>query len=244
MTVPFDPYDVLQFNDTDVIAGIVTAWTSTWSDPEWMFTCFSEVRGMMPALALQLDRLAVREARLDATDPYRQRIVDAAGNVRDGNGTILEFAPQEHDSEAMFGSEAEFTASLSTETLASLAALTGAALSSDGSVPLEDEEKASFEEGYEEEPLDFTAMTLEELGERGLHATQLLRQWGRKRNFRERAATEAALRERILVYLNNRDELTQRRIAEMVGISSGRVAQIISDYYNRLEYEQQGQRSR
>lgn len=80
--------------------------------------------------------------------------------------------------------------------------------------------------------------SLEEIAERARLATERLRAWGRKRAYREAAAEEAALRLRLIVYLNNRDEMTQRKIADAIGVSVARVTQLVGDFYNRLDYEQ------
>ena len=109
------------------------------------------------------------------------------------------------------------------------------------SVPYEDEERK------DDSPAAFITdaahyqtggKSLEEIAERARLATERLRSWGRKRAYREASAEEAALRLRLVVHLNNRDEMTQRKIADMIGVSVARVTQLVGEYYNRLDYEQ------
>ena len=107
------------------------------------------------------------------------------------------------------------------------------------SVPYEDEDNGSpaafITDAARYSP---SGKSLEEIAERARLATERLRSWGRKRAYREAAVEEAALRLRLVVYLNNRDEMTQRKIAELIGVSVARVTQLVGEYYNRLDYEQ------
>lgn len=95
----------------------------------------------------------------------------------------------------------------------------------------------SYDGNDEDGEPDYITATIEEIGARGLRATQRLQAWGRRRIYWARAARESEIRERIVVFLNNRDGVTQHDIGTMLGISTGRVTQIVGNYYNRLEYE-------
>lgn len=113
------------------------------------------------------------------------------------------------------------------------------------SVPDEDEENVEGGEDLATEfitdakQFDIRNKSLEEIGERARVATERLRGWGRKRAYRAAAEQEAALRLKLVVWLNNRNEMTQKMIAEQIGVSVARVTQLIGEYYNRLDYEQQ-----
>ena len=108
------------------------------------------------------------------------------------------------------------------------------------SVPYEDEEDNGSSTAFITDAARYSTngKSLEEVAERARVATERLRSWGRKRAYREAAIEEAALRLRLVVYLNNRDEMTQKKIAELIGVSVARVTQLVGEYYNRLDYEQ------
>lgn len=133
---------------------------------------------------------------------------------------------------------------VSAETVKLIEQATSLRAGQDFSVPYEDEEKDQVDD---DSPTRFITdaasysignRPLEEIAERARLATERLRSWGRKRAYREASVEEAALRLRLVVHLNNRDEMTQKKIADLIGVSVARVTQLVGEYYNRLDYEQ------
>lgn len=136
------------------------------------------------------------------------------------------------------------TGTVSDETIRLIQKATSLRVQEAPSVPYEEEKDAEQEETLAAEfitdakQFDVRNKSLEEIGERARVATERLRGWGRKRAYRAAAEQEAALRLKLVVFLNNRNEMTQKKIAEQIGVSVARVTQLIGEYYNRLDYEQ------
>lgn len=134
--------------------------------------------------------------------------------------------------------------SVSAETIRLIEQATSLRVNEAPSVPYEDEENqasvadTSTEFITDAAKYDLRDKSLDELAERARVATERLRSWGRKRAYRTAAEQEAALRLKLIVFLNNRDEMTQKKIADLIGVSVARVTQLIGEYYNRLDYEQ------
>lgn len=124
-------------------------------------------------------------------------------------------------------------ATVSPETIRFIEQATSLHVDESPSVPSEEEVFTTDAAQYE-----VKGKSLEEVAERARVATERLRSWGRKRAYREASGEEAQLRLRLVVYLNNRDEMTQKKIAELIGVSVARVTQLVGEYYNRLDYEQ------
>lgn len=234
---PYDPYDASQYDDLDTYAAVIYAWTDQWPDPDWRTTCMKEVRDLMPALARSLDRLVSRyeavQASLSSRDVPRglplldQQPTDVTEDVVEA---LVEEALIDEMMEA--GEEVEVVGPPQ-PTYEEHLMLSNYDLAEDNDDWL----------AREVNP-DIPTMTIEELSARARRATARLALWRRRGPERDSAKREAAVREKIIIALNNRDGLSQRDIGEMVGVTSGRIAQIVGRYYNRLKEQEQLQKAK
>lgn len=205
----FDPYDIHQFDDLDALAAVLSAWDAQKDNP--LMGNFAAVRTGFPVLAHSLDRLVSV-----MNQPDEAPAVDTIEfPISQETADLIRAATSLHFSEA---------ASVLDE--------------GDGeeSKPSTEDDLADFVTDAAQ--FEVRGKSNEEIADRARLATDRLRSWGRKRAYRKAAIEEAALRLRLVVFLNNRDEMTQKKIAEAIGVSVARVTQLVGEYYNRLDYEQ------
>lgn len=219
MIETYDPNNVTQYEDISPVLAVIDAWTVAWPDAAWQEECRGEVHKLMPALARSLDRLVEPENQYDAACGVEPSI-EALGLRRT---QLLAELAQVEDGLQKFMKQHRDDGALQAEVLAA------SALLADREHPLEEEEA---------EP-DYSVLSIEEAAARGRRATERLRIWGRGAVHKRQTANESAVRERIIVWLNNRDGLTQQAIGEMLGVGGARISQIVAAYYNRLEQQNQ-----
>jgi len=212
----YDPTNPDEHADLDPVAAVVAAWTAEWPDKHWQEDSIQYLRDIFPALTAALDRLVASREPEEAPRPElsgRQEVF----------GFKLPAAP------------------VTTQMLDTLHRITSTVPPVEFSVPFEDEPEPEPElEASQLEPLDDfdpDDKTIDEVKERARVATTRIQAWGRQRSLEKSVFHERELRLKLVVWLNNRTDVTQREIAEAIGVSVGRVTQLIAEHYNRVDYE-------
>lgn len=209
----------LQYDNLDPVAAVVAAWTTTWSDQAWQQDCYRWVRDVMPALAEALDRLAIQELR-EEPEPV----------------IVSPSEPEQLEPESQPESEPEAEPEPEAAEI----------MCYRDHLILCEYDSASVDDEWLDQEMnpEFPKMTVEDLGARARRATERMRVWGRRAAYKASMEREHELRDKIIVYLNDMDNVTQRKIAEMVGLSVNRITMLIGYYYDRLDREHEAEMQR
>lgn len=214
-----------EFADRDPVTATILAWKQPTSgaDELWHEECRAEVRKLIPILGESLDRLVALMMEFDEFEGRTKETMEGTEDV------LQEDVLQEDVLQEEFLREDYDDIIVATQD--------NEPVFLDDADLIEEEEEESL---AETDPVpDFNTATAETIGARGMRATMRMRAWGWRKENQKRRLGESRIREQIVAHLNNRSELSQKDIGAMVGVTSGRIAQIVREYYDRLDREKE-----
>lgn len=230
------------YDDLDPITAVIRAWTDPWPNMDWRELCMQDIRETNAALATALDRLVEMSGSVDSILGRLGRTIDAV-TVPPTEMERRDLA-NAHRDEVVEGSGVP----IEPRKLGTVAPEEVVILDDDGAaefITLDGRRTALVTlPDVDDSEFDPTDKTIEEIGARGREASLRLQAWGRRGAYREAAEREANLRTRLILNLYHRDGVTQHQIAEMLGISSWRITQILNVHYERLRDEESARRGR